>query len=184
MPFQVRIDIEGAKPPIWRRILVEEDIMLDEMHDILQILFDWSGAHMHHFQTDQLFIKPPDEFDSEMPMGLEVTDSASVALKDVFKKPGDEMIYIYDYGDDWVHRIVFERTMQMRDEDRPVICIGGRMESPPEDSGGIHGYYELLEALPDKNHDAHKMAVEMLGKKFDASFFDEEGINDQLTAWA
>ena len=34
--YQVRVDLDGAKPPIWRRLLLSSELMLDELHAVLQ----------------------------------------------------------------------------------------------------------------------------------------------------
>ncbi len=35
--FRVRVDLMYAKPPIWRRLDLPGDLMLDELHVVLQV---------------------------------------------------------------------------------------------------------------------------------------------------
>jgi hypothetical protein len=35
-------------------------------------------------------------------------------------------------------------------------CTGGKLAGPPEDCGGIHGFYRMLEAFADPNHEDHE----------------------------
>ena len=45
--YQVRVDLDGAKPPIWRRLLLSSELMLDELHVVLQQAMGWDGGHLH-----------------------------------------------------------------------------------------------------------------------------------------
>jgi Plasmid pRiA4b ORF-3-like protein len=47
--LRVRVDLEHAKPPIWRRLDVRSDIGLDVFHQVLQRAFDWTDSHLHRF---------------------------------------------------------------------------------------------------------------------------------------
>jgi hypothetical protein len=50
--------------------------------------------------------------------------------------------------------------------------IGGKRNRPPEDCGGIPGFYELLEALADPKHPNHADAKQW-SDDYDPGTFDE-----------
>nr|MDQ2695392.1 plasmid pRiA4b ORF-3 family protein [Pseudomonadota bacterium] len=41
-------------------------------------------------------------------------------------------------------------------------CLAGERACPPEDCGGVPGYYQLLEILADPSHDEYAGMVEWL----------------------
>ena len=47
--FRVRVDLMYAKPPIWRRLVLPGDLVLDELHDVLQVAMGWQDGHLHKF---------------------------------------------------------------------------------------------------------------------------------------
>ncbi|WP_414019777.1 IS1096 element passenger TnpR family protein [Mycobacteroides abscessus] len=51
--FRVRVDLMYAKPPIWRRLVLPGDLVLDELHDVLQVAMGWqdscAGANSYYF---------------------------------------------------------------------------------------------------------------------------------------
>src|SRR2546428_9995431 len=47
--YQLRIVLREISPLIWRRLLVCSDTTLAHLHTILQIVFTWSGEHLHTF---------------------------------------------------------------------------------------------------------------------------------------
>ena len=47
--YQLRIVLRGISPLIWRRLLVRSDTTLAQLHLMLQLIFDWSNEHLHHF---------------------------------------------------------------------------------------------------------------------------------------
>src|SRR5690625_3761160 len=47
--YRVRVEITGAKPPLWRRLELASDLFLNEVHDIVQTVFAWQDYHLHRF---------------------------------------------------------------------------------------------------------------------------------------
>jgi hypothetical protein len=60
------------------------------------------------------------------------------------------------------------------------VCLKGKLACPPEDCGGIWGYYEMLEVLEDPKHERHEELVEWIGGDFDPEQFDLDEINAEL----
>ena len=50
--YQLKATIVGTKPPVWRRVLVEETVSLLDLHHILQGAFGWYDCHLHEFEID------------------------------------------------------------------------------------------------------------------------------------
>lgn len=44
---QLRIDLKGIKPPVWRRVLVPYNITLGKLHDVIQAAMGWTDSHLH-----------------------------------------------------------------------------------------------------------------------------------------
>ena len=175
--YQVKVGLRGAKPPIWRRLLVSADVSLARLHEVIQTAFGWEDSHMHVFET------PYGEFgraDRELGHRAE----APVTLEQVASQAKDKIRYTYDFGDDWVHEIVVEKVL---DRD-PVLaypcCTGGRRAAPPDDCGGIWGYEELVEILADPQHPEHKERLDWLGlddaSQLDPAAFDQDVVNRAL----
>src|SRR5207244_1688822 len=57
--------------------------------------------------------------------------------------------------------------------------IAGENPAPPEDCGGITGFYAQLEALADPNHPDHDDAKDWFGD-YDPNRLDEQPIKDRL----
>jgi pRiA4b ORF-3-like protein len=49
--YQIKVELRGAKPPIWRRLEVPADISLARLHAVIQTAFGWCDSHLHVFQT-------------------------------------------------------------------------------------------------------------------------------------
>ncbi len=179
--YQIRIDLQYAKPPIWRRVLVPTDIMLDEMHAIIQAVFSWDNSHLHcfidgYFDDYSVFIGPP-SVDVEM-------DEAECPLVDVLAGEGDRLIYEYDFGDSWRHVLKVEKVLPREEVeaeyDQLPVCIKGRLAAPPDDIGGIGGYYYSLEILQDPNHEQYEDYKGWYEESFDPEVFDIDEANERL----
>ncbi|WP_135358048.1 plasmid pRiA4b ORF-3 family protein, partial [Mycolicibacterium sp. NCC-Tsukiji] len=118
------------------------DLVLDELHDVLQVAMGWQDGHLHKFgvgadrRTRAYFVT---RFDlSEGDDGL-VEDG--VRLDQVVSGKGDRLFYDYDFGDGWEHVLVVEDVLD--DPPSAPACLAGKMACPPEDCGGLGGYEEL-----------------------------------------
>jgi hypothetical protein len=49
--LQLRVQLEGAFPPVWRRVEVASDLGLDDLPAVLQVLFHWEDYHLYRFTT-------------------------------------------------------------------------------------------------------------------------------------
>ena len=64
--------------------------------------------------------------------------------------------YHYDFGDSWVHDVLFEGCPAPQPGVTYPQCLEGARACPPEDVGGVFGYAEYLEAMADPSHERHK----------------------------
>jgi Plasmid pRiA4b ORF-3-like protein len=87
-----------------------------------------------------------------------------------------------DLGDSWRHTVTVEKILPADASTSTIaaVCLAGSRACPPEDCGGIPGYFELLEALKDKKHPEHRSMKEWLGRPFDPEFFDVAKTNHWL----
>ena len=139
--FRVRLDLYGAKPPVWRRLELPGDLTLPRLHDVVQAAMGWTNSHLHRFRTGSdhrspYFVTP---FDVEE--GEDGVLEEGVRLDQLVTTEADELWYEYDFGDGWDHRLVVEEVLD--DPPSTPRCTAGRMSCPPEDCGGIGGYQEL-----------------------------------------
>ena len=177
--YQLKIALKGAKPPIWRRILIDNSVALPKLHETIQIVMGWTNSHLHQFIVEDRYYGMPDpNFDFE-----EVLDEMDYRLNQLLKKEKDSVVYEYDFGDGWEHKITLEKILPFDPEYPLPICIKAKGACPPEDVGGIWGYYDFLEALTDQNHPRHEDLKEWIGGDFDPAFYDIEKTNELLSEY-
>jgi hypothetical protein len=51
--YQLKIQLKGSKPPIWRRIHVPGRVSLAELHPIILAAMGWYGGHLYAFWVGQ-----------------------------------------------------------------------------------------------------------------------------------
>ncbi|HET9170449.1 MAG TPA: plasmid pRiA4b ORF-3 family protein [Actinospica sp.] len=144
--YRLRIDLKGAKPPIWRRVEIPGDLTLAALHDVIQAVFEWEGYHLHVFETAY-----GDFGDGDVDLGHGL--DSEVTIEQVLTGAGAKLTYVYDYGDYWEHVVRVERTYQGDPEVPYPRCIGGRRAAPPEDCGGLWEYQESLREHGDAGAD-------------------------------
>ncbi|HEX4789110.1 MAG TPA: hypothetical protein VH372_11650 [Actinospica sp.] len=135
--YRLRIDLKGAKPPIWRRLEVPGNLSLAALHRAIQAAFGWDGYHLHVFET------PFGDFgDVQVDLGQGLENE--VTVEQILAGQGAKLTYVYDYGDYWEHVVRVERTEPARPGTHYPRCTGGRRAAPPEDCGGLWEYQRSL----------------------------------------
>ena len=177
--YGIKVTLLGTKPPVWRRLLVPASMTLAKLHDVLQIAMGWHDCHMHEFRIGQRYFGKPDP--EYRTMGMDpVENERYVHLPDVLRKTGPKLLYTYDLGDSWEHAIVLEKQLPVDPTAKYPVCTDGQLACPPEDCGGIPGFYDLVEAIADPNHKQHEELKDWLGYDFDPIDFSIDTVNQML----
>jgi Plasmid pRiA4b ORF-3-like protein len=65
-------------------------------------------------------------------------------------------VYTYDFDDSWGHQIVVEKRLAAEPGRAYPACLTGERHGPPEDCGGIPGFYNLLGEISDPEQKQQK----------------------------
>ena len=171
--YQFKITLEGAKPPIWRRIQVPETYTFRDLHVAIQDAMGWGDGHLHEFKmTDP-------STGSVVSMGIPGEDFGEEILPEhrrkiakYFSMENRSAEYVYDFGDNWEHDIQLEKILPGEKGATYPVCIKGKRACPPEDCGGLWGYADILEALEDPDNEETEELLDWLGEDFDPAHFD------------
>ena len=173
--YQLKVTLKGSKPPIWRRVQVKDNIRLGDLHSVIQCVMGWDGGHLHQFIHQGQYFGEPSDDDCDR-----VADEEKVRLSDLHLRAKTKFVYEYDFGDGWMHDIVVEKTLSVEKGVDYPRCIDGKRACPPDDCGGIWGFYDMLQAVSDPKHPEHENLKEWLGDGFDEQAFSCDGVNVQL----
>jgi hypothetical protein len=158
---ELRISIAETEPLIWRQLILPESATVAELHEAIQCAFGWKNSHLYALagkdRADKRRVIFGDD-DGDGPEGVEL--AADVPLLELFDPaaPGmSDLEYDYDFGDNWTHKIeVVEATML---DGETIACTDGAMRGPIEDSGGVHGYANVVSVVSNPTHPEHREAV-------------------------
>ncbi|MEJ7586938.1 MAG: plasmid pRiA4b ORF-3 family protein [Ferruginibacter sp.] len=116
-------------------------------------------------------------------LGMEAAsflDLSKTLLTDVVSLEKDSFHYNYDFGDCWLHEISIDQLVEKEAGTLYPTCIGGQLNCPPEDCGGIAGFNNIKIILQDKKHPEYKEIRNWVGKNYDTKGFDQAKVNKQL----
>ena len=166
---QVRIELTGAKPPVWRSFVVPVHITLHQLHLAIQAVMGWEDAHLYEFRAgDEVAALP----NPEVPRGVK---NSRLERLDYWLDDGlTHLDYVYDLGDGWEHLIAFGETRF----DGPRV-LEGAGACPPEDCGGLPGLEELLRVRREPGGPRHKEVSDWL-KGWQANVFDAQQARERL----
>ena len=142
---------------------------------MIQAVFQWENYHLWEFSLGKRRYGPPNDDG----WGPAVVDASKVRLVDLLAPRRTKIDYLYDFGDSWEHHLT---VSNMRAGDPNLFYpryIRGEHNGPPEDCGGIPGFYDRLDALADPDHPDHAEIKEWLSE-YDPETIDEASINRAL----
>jgi Plasmid pRiA4b ORF-3-like protein len=185
--LQLKVTLLHTQPKIWRSLVVSSDLPMPLLHTCMQVSMGWENEHMHSFYKEEnrerVYFEPELDdffgglFDGGDPKKVIYT---KLVVTDVLSSPKARLFYEYDFGDSWLHEIVVEKLLPIGEGLDIPHCLAGEMACPPEDCGGIPGYYDMLETLEKGDQDEKEDLLEWLGKDFAPAAFDLAAINKML----
>lgn len=152
--------------------------------------------HQHYVKNkamyeERLKTMPPEMMEFEKyhqeRLKIEVRKPSGLKIDDYLEKY-KEIRYNYDFGDDWWFTIRLEEIVEDYYFGFPTL-LGGAETAPPEDVGGIYGFYEFMEIYKDKNYPEYedmKTWAESLGfREYDPEWINKrlKGISYKKTEW-
>jgi len=176
--LRIKIVLLGTKPSIWRRVLVPVEFTLAQLHDVIQTAMGWEDCHLHQFYIGKHRFGAPDPNERFLCGSLTLNEQKT-RLANLLNKVGAKATYINDHGDSWEHLLTIEKILPAELGVPYPLCIEGKLAAPPEDCGGIPGFYYMLEALADPNHEDHEHMREWIDS-FDPEAFSIDAINKKL----
>ncbi len=163
----VKVFTYGIQPQVWRRFSIDTSVTFIELSDAIQAAMGWENKHPHEFRHG----KGRRLVDVIGPVGLqdqtlgEFQDEAQITVADYLgrKRLPLRMLYRYDFADEWIHEVVFEKR---EDGEGPPQMIDGARACPPEDFGGA---FQFMQALAGE--------IEWMNPGYEPEKFDLTAVN-------
>jgi hypothetical protein len=124
------------------------------LHKVIQAAMGWLDYHLWEFVVDDRKYGMPD------PDRPHVKSGASTKLANILASGMTEFDYVYDFGDNWEHRIIVEQTADAETGAKYPRFLGGERRCPPEDCGDPSGYFDFIENIARKQSNKAKEALD------------------------
>jgi len=183
--FVLKVELICEGLSIWRKLAVPAKCTFEKFHRILQVSFNWQDEHLHQFQViadNGNIVAQSKSYDGD-DFGWETQqfiDCFSEKKRISAYLPAYRSIrYLYDFGDDWLHLIELEETIESFDGKLPY-CLDGEGTAPLEDVGGEYGYLEFLSIVENKANTKEKREMLEWAESLNWQKYDLQGINNRL----
>ena len=130
----IKVTLEHCSPPVWRRIAIPENLSFYDLHLIIQIAFGWEEMHLHEFELSNSRQYIVEDSTPEQ-SGL----AESQTLLDSYLLTENYIRYTYDFGDNWSHKIVYEKDDPNYPYHYPQIQKA-KGDNFAEDCGGVFSH--------------------------------------------
>lgn len=195
--FKLKIRLEDMPFEISRKVLVPDWITMYDLHLIIQIAMGWENSHLYEFSDKKGPSKTIEASDTTydedfldfLPARVKRINADVASLKEEFyeKLEGKPFLYWYDFGDDWWHKISFQKISKKDLEvyQNVPVCLEGKGKCPPEDVGGSWGFNNFLMTVNEPKSQEGREFRQWLGlkkgEKWDFESVNLDLINQTLT---
>lgn len=204
--YQIKIELQGSNPLIWRRVVVPTQITFEQLHKVIQNSLNFQDLYtfVFHFPTDNLKVTNDHkaqrlyaEYKQEQAelekvlsaLGTAFAQKQLEAMRTAVYKPEeleiDEYLqkekvleYTYSEEDNWQILLTLEQVVDDYDFAHPTL-LAGEGTAPPESVKGLAGFYDFLEVYQDPNHPDYVQARSWAEQQQFAEY-DEDSINQRL----
>ncbi|KAF7944192.1 hypothetical protein EAE96_010594 [Botrytis aclada] len=149
-----------TNPRISRTLSCPATASFADLHDALQVAFDWKNCHLYDFEVldnnetmgseHRLVMKPVlfkitdlDTLDADGDQAKESRRTKLYQILDGARTRGKTIHYMYDFGDGWEHVIT---CSERADSTTKFVVLGGEGHGCAEDVGGYGGWVDLIAA--------------------------------------
>jgi hypothetical protein len=142
--YQLRLVLAGVSPMIWRRLVISSETSIAQLHEYIQIAFDWNGEHLHSFRIHGK------DYGIAYLGGISFDDNPHLILLSRFRlQPRESFRYEYDFTANWRVDLRLEKILPPDGRVSP-ICRGGRGAAPGEEYAGALEYLQRLDRHRDE----------------------------------
>jgi hypothetical protein len=141
--YQFKVSIMGL-PKVYRVIEASGNCTFDDLHDAIFAAFDRYDEHLYSFfitKSDSKSrrsimqapeITHPEAMEDFMGFGKKTRSTANTTIDDVQLEVKDVFHYLFDFGDDWWHRIRVESITESSSGKKSVRIVKSVGQSPPQ----------------------------------------------------
>ena len=158
--FDLEIELILVENNAKRKIRVGANITFERLHKIIQAAYNWHECHLYQF----LLFRNGDEGEEpsfEIVTNKEEASDPKIARLVHRAKLSDylneykHILYVYDFGDGWMHYIDVVGSKDNCDGNLPLL-LDGENDAPPEDCGGPEGFADFLKIIGKPKHEEHE----------------------------
>ena len=173
--FQLRVELDGITPPVWRRLLVSGRASLHELHGVIQRAMGPDAHGGYRFSVDGVrYADPADE-----PVAGPSADA--VSLESLGLHAGARFLHVAEHhAGVWRHVVTLEQVTPRLVGQRLPSCIAGGRAGPPDECSGPEAYRELLAVIADPLDPRAAELRSWLPEHFDPEYVNVTAINAVL----
>jgi len=141
----IRVHLLWSEPEIWRRVSLDPELTLYQVHEVLQVIFAWENDHLHDFTRRRegkpnTTYAPPWDVLKHSPYPTGDVDESTIKLGSLLRRHGSTLHYTYDPVADWVHVLTVEERRPATADDPRAQLLAGERAGPIESIGGMQRF--------------------------------------------
>lgn len=141
--YQLKVSIIGIAK-LYRVIELSENCTFDELHEAIFNAFDRYDPHLYSFFITKADTKNmrsiinapeithPQNIEDQLGFNIKKNSASKTKIGSVDLAEKDVFHYLFDFGDDWWHRIRVDKIMENKNKRKSVKLIKAVGVAPPQ----------------------------------------------------
>lgn len=193
--YQFRLTIAEISPLIWRRIWMQGEQTLADLHYTIQIIMDWTDCYLSHFELRGK------SYCVYKPGGFMMEEADEILLQDLHLRPNECFQYDYNMYVPWQVQIRYEKIVPHQSDLIYPYCVAGKQPGPLETCSSTDAYQAKRDYYNEVNlglcvHDAYyerddEYAMEVFEEQLDMfqfwlrkHRFNRQSVNKNLKTYS
>jgi hypothetical protein len=177
----LKVQMTGvAKPPVWREFAIPSTFDFEQLHNTIQIVYSLADYHLwsfgRHAYDSDFQIGPKDRDDCNN----FTLDALTTYVSEFLREKGDQMVYVYDFGDDWTFTVKVQDVLDEKCTHPYLTKWKGDLQIL-EDCGGVYSYLEFRDYKENGKQWTKEKKKEFAEEKGYDSIEDIDNLIEDLT---
>lgn len=163
--IKIKLPMMKVVPDVTRTVDIPAQMTFDQLDKVIELTMGW-GGHLYEFSIPKANLEIPEmgtylQSKNEPFFGSSAETISPETEIDDYLTTFKKFKYVYDFGDYWEHEIRLMRVLDDYSAGHPILvkAVG---DCPPEDSGGVPGWLDMLDAYNDPKSPDHQEVVDWL----------------------
>lgn len=141
--YELKVTLRGIRLPVWRRFIVQSDLLLADLAKIILTVMGWTDDVPHFFEKNgtKYFRKTTDDLYWDT---INEVDFLQVRIHNLLEQRTDSIHFYYGNNSDWICEVELKFIRPLKNPGHKPRVISGNMANPSMFASSYQQYKDFI----------------------------------------